>query len=57
MALIFKRLGLSPRQLHEIMQLGDVTQALKSLRPGQEVLFDLDREGSTDHAAGLAVRP
>lgn len=45
MAQIFNRLGLSPRQLHEIMQLGEVTQALKQLQPGQELLFDIDANG------------
>lgn len=44
MALIFKRLGLSPRDLHEIMQLGKVTEALKNLRPGQELLFDIEEQ-------------
>ena len=45
MALIFQRLGLSARQLHDIMQLGKVTRSLKLLRPGQELLFDIKRDG------------
>ncbi|MCS3903473.1 murein DD-endopeptidase MepM/ murein hydrolase activator NlpD [Methylohalomonas lacus] len=57
MARIFKRLGLSPRQLHEIMQLGDVTQALKSLRPGQELLFDLDEKDERTMLRALQYAP
>lgn len=57
MALIFKRLGLSPAQLYEIMQLGEVTQALKKLRPGQELLFDLDEEGEQTMLQALQYDP
>jgi murein DD-endopeptidase MepM/ murein hydrolase activator NlpD len=39
---IFNRLGLSPRQLHYIMQMNDATDALKRLRPGQQLTFSLD---------------
>lgn len=57
MALIFKRLGLSPRQLYEIMQLGEVTQALKKLRPGQELLFDIDDSGEQTMLKALQYDP
>lgn len=57
MALIFKRLGLSPRQLYEIMQLGEVTQALKRLRPGQELLFNIDDSGDQTMLQALQYDP
>lgn len=57
MARIFKRLGLSPRQLHEIMQLGAVTQSLTDLRPGQELLFDIDDEGDKAILQALQYDP
>ncbi len=57
MARIFKRLGLSPRQLHEIMQLGEVTQSLQDLKPGQELLFDIDAEGEKTMLQALQYDP
>ena len=57
MALIFKRMGLSARQLYDIMQLGDVTQALKHLRPGQELLFDIDDSGEQAKLQALQYDP
>lgn len=57
MALIFNRLGLSPRQLHEIMQLGEVTEPLKNLRPGQELLFDIDKSGEQAMLQALQYDP
>jgi len=57
MAQIFKRLGLSPTQLHKIMQLGEVTESLKKLRPGQELLFDLDEQGQRTMLRALRYDP
>lgn len=42
---IFKRQGLSPRELHDIMALGKPTATLKRLYPGQEFRFQVDGEG------------
>jgi len=45
MARIFARLDLSPRQLHQIMQLNQETQTLKDLRPGQKLSISRDVSG------------
>ncbi|MEE9552085.1 MAG: peptidoglycan DD-metalloendopeptidase family protein [Gammaproteobacteria bacterium] len=39
LALIFKRLHLSPRDLHHIIALGDETSTLKHMQPGQKLHF------------------
>ena len=41
MAIIFKRAGLSARQLHHVMNSGDAAQAYRSLYAGQSVAFTL----------------
>ncbi|MDT8410703.1 MAG: peptidoglycan DD-metalloendopeptidase family protein [Wenzhouxiangellaceae bacterium] len=44
--IIFRRLGLSPRLLHEIVTLDEDTGRLADLRPGDEFAFDIDdRDG------------
>lgn len=45
MEIIFRRLGLSPRLLHEVVNLDDRTDSLVDLRPGDEIAFELDDEG------------
>src|SRR6056297_3422911 len=45
MELIFRRLGLSPRLLHEVVQLDERTSSLVDLRPGDEIAFELDNAG------------
>ena len=45
MEIIFRRLGLSPRLLHEVVNLDDRTDSLVDLRPGDEIAFDLDDGG------------
>lgn len=44
LALIFSRLGLSPRSLYNIMSLGKEVSRLKKLRPGQVLGFTIDTE-------------
>jgi len=44
LALIFHRLDLDSNELHQIMQLGEVTKALRQLRPGQVFKFDINEE-------------
>jgi murein DD-endopeptidase MepM/ murein hydrolase activator NlpD len=46
MEIIFRRLGLSPRLLHEVVNLDDRTDSLVDLRPGDEIAFDLDDNGT-----------
>ena len=45
MEIIFRRLGLSPRLLHEVVNLDDRTDSLVDLRPGDEIAFELDGDG------------
>ena len=42
MEIIFRRLGLSPRLLHEVVNLDERTGSLVDLRPGDEIAFDID---------------
>jgi murein DD-endopeptidase MepM/ murein hydrolase activator NlpD len=42
MEIIFRRLGLSPRLLHDVVHLDERTASLVDLRPGDEIAFDLD---------------
>ena len=42
LARIFSRLGISPDQLHEIMQLGKTTKRLKTLYPGETFKVRID---------------
>lgn len=44
LALIFHKLDLNKTDLHQIMKLGEVTQALKRLQPGQTFKFDINEE-------------
>lgn len=44
LARIFQRLDLDGTDLHQIMQLGKVTRALRQLRPGQVFNFDINEE-------------
>ena len=44
LARIFHRLDLGSTDLHQIMKLGEVTQALRSLQPGQVFKFDINEE-------------
>jgi len=44
--IIFRRLGLSARLLHEIVHLDARTDALVDLRPGDELAFDIDDDGT-----------
>lgn len=44
LALIFSRLGLSPRSLYNIMSLGKDVSRLKKLRPGQKLNFSIDEK-------------
>ncbi len=53
LAAIFKREGFSARELHDIMQLGEVTASLKDIRPGQVLEFLLDEENKL---AGLRYK-
>ena len=46
MEIIFRRLGLTPRLLHEVVHLDDRTDSLVDLRPGDEIAFDLDDDGT-----------
>ncbi|MFV1982609.1 MAG: OapA family protein [Thiohalomonadales bacterium] len=45
LSLIFKKANLNPGELHDIISLGKSTQALKFIRPGQEIKFRI-----SDHA-------
>lgn len=45
MEIIFRRLGLSPRLLHEVINLDERTDSLVDLRPGDEIAFDIDDDG------------
>src|SRR6056297_1175412 len=45
MEIIFRRLGLSPRLLHEVVHLDERTSSLVDLRPGDEIAFELDNDG------------
>ena len=42
---IFRRLGLSARELHEVVHVDERTRELADLRPGDELAFELDDEG------------
>ena len=42
MEIIFRRVGLSPRLLHEVVHLDERTGSLVDLRPGDEIAFDLE---------------
>lgn len=44
LARIFQRLGLTAQQLYNIMQAGDETATLKSILPGQKLIFSIDTE-------------
>lgn len=46
LSLIFKRHGLSERDLHQIMSLGGETHALTKIFPGSEIRLMLDEAGS-----------
>ena len=45
MAAIFSRAGLSAKTLHNILAIGDATETLKRIHPGQELRFRTDRAG------------
>jgi len=45
MEIIFRRLGLSPRLLHEVVNLDERSESLIDLRPGDEIAFDIDDDG------------
>ena len=52
LARIFARLGISPDQLHEIMQLGKTTKRLKKLYPGETFRVRIhtpETQGKTSH--------
>ena len=44
LALIFHRLDLDRSDLHQIMQLGEITEALRTLQPGQMFKFSINEE-------------
>lgn len=46
LASIFKRHGLDAGELHAIMQLGDDTQQLRSLHPGQQFKIQVDQDNA-----------
>ncbi|MDT8450697.1 MAG: peptidoglycan DD-metalloendopeptidase family protein [Wenzhouxiangellaceae bacterium] len=46
MEIIFRKLGLSPRLLHEIVHLDDRSGSLVDLRPGDKIAFDLREDGT-----------
>jgi murein DD-endopeptidase MepM/ murein hydrolase activator NlpD len=46
MEILFRRVGLSPRLLHEVVHLDERTDRLVDLRPGDEIAFDLDDDGT-----------
>jgi murein DD-endopeptidase MepM/ murein hydrolase activator NlpD len=39
---IFKRIGLSPQQLYQVINLDDNTKLLRNLRPGEAISYQLD---------------
>jgi murein DD-endopeptidase MepM/ murein hydrolase activator NlpD len=43
---IFADTGLSPTELHQIMQLGQNVQVLEKIIPGRKLLFDIDSGGA-----------
>ncbi len=45
LSLIFKRVGLSARDLHDVMTLGQETRPLTRIFPGKELRFRTDAEG------------
>ena len=45
LARIFSRLGLSARELHDIMTLGKPVEALKRIRPGERLSFLIGEDG------------
>ncbi len=45
LSLIFKRVGFSARELHDIMSLGQETRPLTRILPGKELRFLADEEG------------
>lgn len=45
LAKLFKRAGLNPTDLHELLQAGPETKSLARLYPGQKLSFQLDGEG------------
>jgi murein DD-endopeptidase MepM/ murein hydrolase activator NlpD len=45
LAKIFQQAGFSPRTLHDIANLGDSTDALKKIHPGDEIRFGADADG------------
>ena len=47
LALIFSRLGLSPRSLYNIMSLGKEVSRLKKLKPGQQLNFRIEESELT----------
>jgi len=42
LSLIFKRMGLSPQMVHQIITLDDNTKILKNLRPGEKIDYQFD---------------
>ncbi|WP_444997175.1 OapA family protein [Aliikangiella sp. IMCC44359] len=42
LSLIFKRIGLTPQQVHQVITLDDNTQLLKRLKPGEVISYKLD---------------
>ncbi len=61
LSLIFDRLDLSPQQLFKVITLGNVTEVLKHLLPGQELRFQIadgmlnELEYDVDHITTLHV--
>ncbi|KAB7623049.1 peptidoglycan DD-metalloendopeptidase family protein [Alkalilimnicola sp. S0819] len=45
LAAIFKRIGLGPRDVHEVLSAGESAQALKRIFPGDEIHYVLDDAG------------
>jgi len=45
---IFSETGLSATELHEIMSLGKEVRALKKIKPGQRILFDISSNGKLE---------
>lgn len=44
LSLIFKRIGLSPQQVHQVISLDDNTKMLKKLKPGEAISYQLDAD-------------
>ncbi|TQV85597.1 peptidoglycan DD-metalloendopeptidase family protein [Aliikangiella coralliicola] len=42
---IFKRIGLTPQQLHQVITLDDNTKMLKKLRPGEAIAYQVNQQG------------